>query len=141
MKIIFLDIDGVFNCKTTMQRHRGYIGIDPYLAFIFAKEFIDTDIKIVLSSSWRHAKQGQEEVRKQVIDFIDCTPSLPGMTVRGDEIKAWLDAHPEVEKYAIVDDDSDMLPEQMPNLFQTSWETGITTEIIEKIKKHFSNEQ
>jgi hypothetical protein len=33
--------------------------------------------------------------------------------IRGEEIKAWLHQHPEVTRYAIVDDDSDMLPEQV----------------------------
>ena len=36
----------------------------------------------------------------------------------------WLSRHPEVERYAIVDDDSDMLPEQMPFFVRTSAETG-----------------
>ena len=41
------------------------------------------------------------------------------------------------EKYAILDDDTDMLPEQFPNFFKTSWEVGVTPEIIEKVRKHF----
>jgi hypothetical protein len=29
MKVLFLDMDGVVNCKTTRQRHHGLMGIDP----------------------------------------------------------------------------------------------------------------
>ncbi len=45
--------------------------------------------------------------------------------IRGREIAAWLAAHPAVTTYAIVDDDSDMLPEQMPRFVQTGYELGL----------------
>ena len=162
MKILFLDIDGVVNCATTTQRHRGCIGIDPMMAFLVGKITLAVpDLKVVLSSSWRHMTEGREEVERQVVPIFDITPSVrePGR-IRGDEIKAWLDANPlikcehptscppfsramcmwhPIEKYAILDDDSDMLPEQMPNFFQTSWQTGITPEIAERVINHFKN--
>lgn len=137
MKILFLDIDGVANCSTTQQRHRGTIGIDPYMAFLIGKIVLDTDCKVVLSSSWRHWEDGREEVERQIVPCLDIT-SKHDSRIRGEEIKMWLDKHPEVEKYAIVDDDSDMLEEQMPNFFKTSWEVGITKEIAENITKHLT---
>ena len=96
MKIIFLDIDGVLNCEKTFQRHRGAIGIDPYLVAIFNRIIFATDAKIVLSSSWRYSKEGREEIRQQVIDFIDITPKMPKLggaetMERGYEIKKWLE--------------------------------------------------
>lgn len=138
MKILFLDIDGVVNCKTTTQRHRGAIGIDPYLAFLVGKIQIDTECEVVLSSTWRLWEESRNEVRKQVIKFIDCTPSLKEHHERGYEIKAWLDEHPEVIRYAILDDDSDMLPEQKDNFFQTSWEHGITEDIAKRVTEHLN---
>ena len=39
----------------------------------------------------------------------------------------------DIEKYAILDDDNDMLPEQMPFFFQTTWAKGLTPEITQKI--------
>ncbi len=134
IKVIFLDIDGVVNCKNTMQRHRGAIGIDPHIAFRIGKIILETDAKIVLSSSWKHYKDGINEVNKQVYKIHDVTPMVKG--VRGNEIKAWLDKHPEVEKYAILDDDSDMLDEQMDNFFKTLWDEGITDEIMNKVINH-----
>lgn len=137
MKVLFLDIDGVVNCKTTQQRHRGFIGIDPYLAFLVGKIVLATDCKVVLSSSWRHSQDGIDEVKKQVIDIYDITGNCCS-GIRGVEIHNWLKQHEEVTKYAILDDEGDMLLWQKDNFFQTSWDTGITEEIVEKVIKHLS---
>lgn len=137
MKILFLDIDGVVNCSTTTQRHRGFIGIDPVMAFIVGKIQLDTDCKVVLSSTWRLMPGGKEEVEKQVCEIFDVTPSLPG--IRGDEVNAWLEKHPEVEKYAIVDDNSDFYPGQ--KLFLTEWITGITEDVAKQITEYLNKEE
>lgn len=128
MKILFLDIDGVLNCKTTSQRHQGFIGIDPYMALLVDRICQATGAQIVLSSNWRLWEESRKEV-KRFADFIDVTPKLEG--IRGDEIEAWLALHPEVETYAILDDDSDFHPHQP--LFKTSWETGLTEEISKQV--------
>lgn len=150
-KILFLDIDGVVNCKTTMQRHRGLIGIDPLLAFRIGKIVLYTNCLVVLSSSWRHASaETIAEVEKQVTKLSGFTPSLgrPAGTgieycERGREIKTWLDAHPDIShetQYAILDDENDMLPEQQSNFFQTSWDSGISEETMQKVIDHLNYE-
>ena len=138
MKVLFLDIDGVVNCATTTQRHRGFIGIDPFMAFLVGKIVLDVpDLKVVLSSTWRSFHDdGKEEISKQVTPIHDCTPNSWKDSTRGTEIQAWLDAHPEVTKYAIVDDDTNMIESQLPNFFRTYWHTGITKEIADKITAH-----
>jgi len=128
MKILFLDIDGVVNCATTSQRHRGAIGIDPYMAHLVRMIVEQTGCQVVLSSSWRHFPDGRKEVEEQVCPILDITPTSTS-NFRGDEIRAWLNGHPEVERYAIVDDNDDMLPEQMGCFFKTSWADGITPKI------------
>ena len=139
MKVLFLDIDGVVNCQSTAQRHRGMIGIDPYMAFLIGKITLDVpNLKVVLSSSWRHWTDGIKEVEEQVVPILDITPTI-ALNPRGKEIKAWLEDHKEVTRYAIVDDYADMLPEQMPNFFRTSWLHGITKEIADEITKHFND--
>lgn len=141
MKVLFLDIDGVVNCEKTFQKfsHRGIIGIDPYMAFMVGKIKLDTDCDVVLSSSWRYGgKKLLDEVRKQVVDFIGVTPDVEHNMIRGNEIKAWLDKHPKVKRYAILDDDSDVLPEQKSNFFQTSWKTGITEDIARQVTDHLN---
>lgn len=136
MKVLFLDIDGVVNCKTTKQRHRGFIGIDPYMAFLVGRIVESTGAEVVLSSSWRHFDDGRKEVEKQVVKCLDITPTIDG--IRGDEVAAWLRDHPEVKKYAILDDNSDFRPDQP--LFQTEWETGLTEEIANIVIKYLNDE-
>ena len=139
LKVLFLDADGVINSKNTPADKNGFM-IDPMMAFRVGKIQLDTDCEIVLSSSWRHFKGGREEIEKRVGKILDVTPSLsdPEKQFRGDEIEVWLNNHPEVEKYAILDDETDILLTQLPNFFMTSWEVGITDEIMNDVIKHFS---
>lgn len=79
------------------------------------------DLKIVVSSTWRLGET--PETLKKILHpskligdaIIDVTPALrykkdtTEEADRGDEIKHWLDRHPEVTHYVIVDDDNDML--------------------------------
>lgn len=145
MKILFLDIDGVVNSAVTAQRHRGVIGIDPYMALLVGRIVEATGCKIVLSSTWRLFEESRKEVTKQVMPFIDVTPHMPimggaEMCERGHEIKEWMESFQDegclIERYAILDDNSDMLPEQMPNFFKTSWQEGLTEEIANKVIEH-----
>lgn len=99
----------------------------------------ETGAKIVISSSWRSSglKIMQEMWKHRGLagEVIDVTPvafRLPNLPFadrleRGNEIKNWLEKHPEVEKYVIFDDYNDMLPEQLPYFIQTDEQYGITT--------------
>jgi hypothetical protein len=60
--------------------------------------------------------------------FIDHHPR------RGREIADWLSRHPEHENFAIVDDENDMLPEQMPRFVLTSFDDGLLEEHCGKIR-------
>ncbi len=78
-------------------------------------------------------------MKQKVCPIFDITKRFTFYdSTRGNEIQEWLDRHPEVEKYAILDDDIDMLHTQMPNFFKTNWSTSVTPEIIDNIKKHFN---
>lgn len=137
MKILFLDIDGVCNCAKTSQIGNEMFGIDPYLAFLVGKIIIETDCEVVLSSSWRHSVDGVAHVERRVHPIFDKTPrSNDGF--RGKEVRAWLKEHPEVTRYAILDDSSDFYKYQ--KLFQTTWETGLTPEIADKVIKWLNHE-
>ena len=63
--------------------------------------------------------------------LLDMTPKNRGLTSRGTEIKQWLEDHPEITEYIILDDGTDFLEGQP--LFKTNWETGLTQEIVERI--------
>lgn len=138
MKVLFLDIDGVANCRSTSQRHRGYIGIDPLMAFRIGKILLDTEAVMVLSSTWRLWPETRLEVSRQISKIHDVTPDLRG-DFRGAEVKAWLKDHPEIERYAILDDNSDFYPDQP--LFKTKWETGITEEIAKQVTDYLNDVQ
>lgn len=138
MKILFLDVDGVMNCQDTFRKdiHANF-PIDPYMAFLVGKIVLETDCKVVLSSSWKHHKDSVDYIHKRIVNLYDQTPDIG--SVRGDEIKAWLDnSKYKIDKYAILDDDSDMLPEQMPNFFKTSWLVGITDDIAKAVIEHLN---
>ena len=132
MKVIFLDIDGVLNSHRTAIAFGGM----PFDAKAHRHRFDEVALRlidgiattaganIVLSSSWRNDSNWQQIGPALGLAIIDRTPSYLGP--RGKEIAAWLAAHPEVQSYAIVDDDGDMLPEQKPFFVHTNMFEGFT---------------
>lgn len=133
MKIVFLDIDGVLNVPSAelgfremglnwraqdwaenQSRLNGYSLIfSPQAVYNLHRIIEETDAKIVISSTWRRSSITADEMRVWFSDpliaqaVIDKTPILNSKQ-RGDEIKAWLDEHPEVTRSAVIDDDGDM---------------------------------
>ena len=136
MKILFLDMDGVLNSEESFvanhhaREEERFKRNDASVAF--AKEFCwplghispplverlnkiveNTHCKIVLSSSWRIICS-IEELRGWLTQkgfvYADRLIDKTGQNskdARGGEIQDWLDAHPEVTKYVILDDDSE----------------------------------
>lgn len=135
MKILFLDIDGVVNKRENFNPaiKNNLYPLDSYCAFLVGRIQLSTGCAVVLSSAWRNHPEGVQNVSERVVELLDKTKYLSG--TRGDEIQEWLDRH-EVEKYAILDDDSDMLPSQLDNFFKTTFEDGLTDEIAEKVIEH-----
>jgi hypothetical protein len=97
-------------------------------------------LKVVVSSTWRLGTT-VESLRKilhpsKIIGdaIIDVTPRLGRLAEgiqRGDEIQKWLDGHPEVESFVIVDDDDDMA-HLLPRLVQTDSWHGFTFRDMDK---------
>jgi len=156
MKIIFLDIDGVLNhhkcrwCFDHVSRKSffveegdeftGFLGMDPERVKIVLDIVEKTGAKIVLSSTWRKHNDWLETMVANGFNsdlFVGRTIHDWEM-IRGQEIQAWIDEHQDLKKFAIIDDDSDMLPSQFDSFFQTSFATGITPEIAEKIINHLN---
>lgn len=139
-KVLFLDIDGVVNSRATTSFRNKLYPLDPHMAFMVGKIQLGTDCDVVLSSSWRHHPDGVKAVEDSIVKIIDKTPTVSA-GVRGHEIQAWLDLHPEVTTYAILDDDSDMLENQMPNFFKTTFQNGLTEDIAKAVTEHLNKEE
>lgn len=142
-KILFLDIDGVVNNRETVKKGV-HFPIDPYCAFLVGKIQLETDCQVVLSSSWRHMPGAVEEINDRVVKLYDTTKSCC-TGIRGAEIYEWIVRHIPYDergenhlRYAILDDESDMLLWQKDHFFQTSFDTGITDEMAERVIEHLN---
>lgn len=120
MKIIFLDIDGVLNCRTSRSRCGKYIGIDTDKLLRLKKIVDSTGAKIVLVSTWKYGwqklpmcKQLQDELANYLdkrfesvnLEVYDKTfdNSEKGHLSRGEGIVYYLDGK-SVERFVILDD-------------------------------------
>ena len=97
------------------------------------KHFRDTEDKLIRMQEYFESFGIQREY------VIGWTKSL--YRIRGIEIKDWLDDHPEVSNYAIVDDDSDMLPEQLPFFVHCDRRVGISADNYIKLLTLFKTDE
>ena len=58
-------------------------------------------------------------------NLYDVTPWVGLGNGRGGEIQQYLNDHPEIDNYVIIDDDGDMWDSQLYHFVQTNYETGI----------------
>lgn len=144
LKILFLDIDGVLNSTRTCVAFGGYpielehINAFDQVAIRLIQRLCDAaDVKVVLSSAWRLHYPYAQVARALGLPIIDKTPYLIGP--RGMEINAWLSEHPLVEQYAILDDDADMLPDQLPHFVRTDGNDGLTWAGYQKLCSLFQH--
>jgi len=115
MKVIFLDFDGVLNSEKYVRNSSEYgVVIDPTRMRLLKQIIDETGANIVLSTSWReHWETNSFECNdtgKQInaifdeygLKISDKTPKLH--LRREQEIQEWLNEHPEVENYVVLDD-------------------------------------
>ena len=111
MKVIFLDVDGVLNIMSNSYYSCSFLnnGNDPIELHLMKRlEFIlerVPDANIVISSAWGY-KQLIIKLKmhrfKYIERIIDETPR--GHTLRGDQIKEWLDNN-QVSNYVVIEDE------------------------------------
>lgn len=145
MKVLFLDIDGVLNSHRTFAAwgtgHRsGVVGsaeaLDPIAVGLVRNIVRAAGAVIVLSSSWRILYRFDRLAAVLDLPIVaETTHSLAaaGNRIRGAEIQQWLDENPGVESYAIVDDDSDMLPHQLARFVKTDFKNGLDWDRAEQL--------
>jgi hypothetical protein len=112
----------------------------------------NTDSKIVVSSTWRSGKSVVE--LQEIFNHFGGTFAILDKTGycecrnRGCEIHQWLQDncmthfgvnYYDFYRYAIIDDDSDMLLGQANHFFQTDTYAGLTHNICYKIERFFTH--
>lgn len=158
MNIIFLDIDGVLNCTTSIScciddDGRIIKGIDSDKVKRLAKIVEATDAEIILSSDWKDGWNkyytGQKPSHIKYLDnhlykkgkliIKDKTPDTnKGSWFRGEEILTYLRIHSGIDNYVILDDtffDDFANKEIEEHLVLTNREVGLTDDDVKNAIK------
>jgi hypothetical protein len=133
--VIFLDFDGTLN-SFAMDCRRA----DPACVARLNRLIKASGAAIVVSSSLRISGRTLTVLRLRLWSvrgsMIGLTPRLdrvPGEdATRGEEIQAWLDLHPDVTRFVILDDTDDGMDDLRPHLVQTDPLFGLTDDDVEK---------
>lgn len=112
MKVIFLDFNGVLDTNTNMD----IIDKDNLLRL---KKIVDeTNSNVVISSSLKNNSYKEGKYTENLIEFIiepleefgiNVYGITPNKYTREEEITAYLNSHPEVENFCILDDEFEFL--------------------------------
>ena len=143
MNVLFLDIDGVMNNEDLLT-FGGWNTIGDLQLDMLKKIVEKTNAKIVLSSSWRledfTKKLVEEALSKRDLVLLDRTIQIKdkqwSIVPRAHEILEWLSRHPEVEKFAVLDDEPDAGLGIESHFFKTEFSNGLTWEISDKVIEH-----
>lgn len=114
-KVIFLDIDGVLNCRITNDRLHGALGIDPDKLNRLKQIVEVTGATIVLISSWKdYWEREYKEQQDDFANYLDLRLKSENLQIydktedkywnRGEGILNWIKVH-DVMSFIIVDDE------------------------------------
>jgi len=145
MTVMFLDFDGVLNSLGSFhyedRRRRANPSIsgpvdetlDP-VCVSNVQYVLDhyPEMKVVITSTWR-INFDLEWLKDKLASYgmdpsrvIDMTPNY-WQERRGEEIKAWLDLNPNVDRFIILDDNDWGISElYSKNFIRSAWHTGFT---------------
>lgn len=135
MKVIFSDIDGVYNTPSERKDHSGSklsVEIDHIMAV--KRTALRHGAKIVISSSWRITHPDEAKALGFPLHHDWRTIGRLDQN-RGLEVQEWLSRHPEVTQYAIIDDHNDFLATQQDRLVWTCTDDAITDEGVAKLDR------
>jgi hypothetical protein len=140
LKAVFLDIDGVLNSDfTTIYTKSGAQFIENIFVERLCRIIKETNAEVVLSSDWRYDREPpynsdflelEGKLREYGIKFYGFTPIYLAQD-RGFEINKYLEIHPEIKKFVILDDRCDMLPHKH-RLVRTDPKIGLTDDDVEE---------
>lgn len=140
LRVLFLDFDGVLNSEASFrwEKRKQTEQIQNTLSPIACSNLqliLDKipDLRIVISSTWR-LLHSLDELKAKLAEYgvdasrvIDITPSTFSRH-RGREIGMWLEEHPEVTKFVVLDDDRDAHvfdDDKRALTIQTDWFEGL----------------
>lgn len=117
-RVVFLDVDGVLNCRETKERVGGHglsIGVEERKVEILASIVKRTGAIIVLTSSWKHGwEKDKTRQKNRYADYLDEELAKKGLTIedktapdgsaRGRGIVEWMSER-NIESFAILDDE------------------------------------
>lgn len=131
---IFLDIDGVLNTRTTVERTpEGYRGIDGARVVILANAIKQYGgAEIILSSDWKTIREESEDIAYLESRLAEQGLKLAGKTIehrnqRGEGINNYLKEHPEIDEFVILDDNTFDFAD-----YNNLWERLLLTNGIER---------
>lgn len=156
MKVIFLDFDGVLTTS------KNYGVLDPEKMDLLWKLVINTGANIVISSSWRAldvpstiynltlGKDYTNTPLKWLSKVVGVTPRpneeeflLYDEWSREGEIKKYLECHPEIENFIILDDMEDEFedPNMIGRLVKTDITSGLTEDHVRNAIKLLNRDE
>ena len=113
--VLFLDFDGVLH-PAGAHRGSGHLSRLPLLEALL-REPAHQDVEIVVSSTWREAHSVarlraffSEDLRVRIFGATPVLDEYDSEHERYEEIKAWLDQHPDRVAWAALDDDLEGFP-------------------------------
>ncbi|BAO53098.1 hypothetical protein KPP23_071 [Pseudomonas phage KPP23] len=132
-KVIFLGLCGVLYSDRTEYAYGArplpaqpstWDKFDPVAIDLLKKAVRETGAAIVLSSEWRSSANLDALEWRLGIRFDGATRPAREYDSRGQQVADWLNQYPEVNRYAILDDSTDVLPLQACHLVRTSTRNG-----------------
>ncbi len=119
--IIFLDVDGVLNSDNTINRSPcGFIGVEDQYIHRLRSIVKQTEAEVILVSDWKDSWSDDPKTCNKDGAYLNRRLNENGIFIHGktddssrgkDEksgrglgIKKYLEANPDIEKYAILDD-------------------------------------
>ncbi len=105
--MIFLDFDGVIRLCRGTDRHPDSGEFSPGRMAALGELCRQYGWMVVISSDWRNA-ENEAEIRGHLAPHLDSYLhddwATPIIGARSAEVERWLENHPEVERYAILED-------------------------------------
>ena len=152
-RLVFLDIDGVLNCKSTVDKVGPYRGIEDEKVALLKKLVLATKSKLILVSSWKehwYRQQEQKSQQDELANYLDEKLLKYGLKItakvsdyeclgRGHSINKYINYIKEkgidIASFIILDDHSHDYKESglLENLVKTNFNSnGLTQKHINK---------